>query len=94
MLSLSSIPIHKQAKKLNNGGRSNLAMISHNLPNQKQDTLQNKFIDMALTPSEIYSLRQDLKDAYKQGKGFFKERARRLQSTYTSQDKILAPKQS
>lgn len=31
--------------------------------NPKQDTLPNKFIGTALTPSEIASLRQDLKDA-------------------------------
>lgn len=53
-------------------------MTAQNLPNQKQDTLQNKFIDTALSPSEILSLRQDLKDAYKQGKGYFKKRAKRL----------------
>lgn len=38
-------------------------MTSQNSQNLKQDTLPNKFIGTALTPSEIASLRQDLKDA-------------------------------
>lgn len=56
-------------------------MTSQNLPNQKQDTLQSKSTDMALTPSEIRSLRQDLKDAYEYGKGYFADRAKRFQSS-------------
>lgn len=53
-------------------------MTSQNLQNQKQGILQNKSTDTALTPSEIRSLRQDLKDAYEYGKGFFAHRAKKV----------------
>ncbi|UNU73275.1 phosphoribosyltransferase [Moraxella nasovis] len=71
---------NKLAKNLNTGGRSNLVMTSQNSQNLKQDTLPNKSTGTALTASEIRSLRQDLKEAYEQGKGFFK--ARRLQTSH------------
>lgn len=50
-------------------------MTSLNLQNQKQGTSTNKSTGTVLTPSEISSLRQDLKQAVKFGEGFFKQRA-------------------
>lgn len=55
-------------------------MTFQNLPNQKQDTLQNKSTDTALTPSEIHSLRQDLREAYEHGTGYFLQRAKKVKA--------------
>ncbi len=47
-------------------------------PTQKQNRLQNETASTTLTPSEIQALRQDLKDAYEYGKGFFAHRAKKV----------------
>jgi len=48
---------------LKRGGRSNSAMTSQNSQNRKHGTSTNRSPVQALTPSEIQSLREDLKQS-------------------------------